>query len=268
MTKWWLTAIAAVVLSLPAAAQTGDLVPLRVGDYYINIATPHVLPARMWEIRFTHRFSEPINRGDAHSLWGLDSGADVGIGVAWAPTDKLQASLFRTNLLDDVELAGKYSVVEQSPNMPLSGAVRAGIDWRTQEGLDHRVSPFVQVLLARQLGRRAELFAAPTYIIDDPLFDSAFNVPVGAAITVRPGVFVIAELIPENRDVDGAAESDLFWSLGLKAAWGGHFFEVSLSDSRATHVDQYISSAPLGGIDRGDIHLGFNIERRFGGRKK
>lgn len=259
--------VAAVTLTTAAFAQTADVVPLRLGDYYTNIPTPRVLPPKMWEVRFTHRFQEPINRGDVHSLWGLDSGADVAFGVSWAPMDRLQLSAVRTNLLDDIEVAGKYAAFQQTGSFPISASARVGFDWRTAENLNDRISPFLQILLARQLGRRAEVFAAPTYIVDDPLFDSAFNVPLGVAVTLKPGLFVVGELIPENRDVDNAAQSDIFWSIGLKRAWGGHFFEVSLSDSRATHTDQLISSAPLGGIDRSDVHLGFNIERRFGGTK-
>ena len=48
-------------------------------------------------------------------------------------------------------------------------------------------------------------------------------------------------------------------------AIGGHYFEILLTDLPTTQVDQYVSTTYLGGaIRRGDIHLGFNIERRFG----
>ena len=97
MIKRLLIVLAALPITVAAFAQTGgDVVPLRLGDYYTNIPTPRVLAPKMWEVRFTHRFQEPINRGDVHSLWGLDSGADVAFGVAWAPMDRLQLSAMRT----------------------------------------------------------------------------------------------------------------------------------------------------------------------------
>lgn len=271
MIRRLLLPIAALLLPLTAQAQSAyaPVAPMRLGDYYINVPTTAVVPHGQWELRFTHRFAQPINDSDAHDLWGLDSGADVGIGLTYAPAEKLEVGLFRTNLLDDVELAAKYAVLTQSEHVPIALAVRGGIDWRTQEDYDgDRVSPFVQLIAARQFGANLQLFVAPTFIQDDPLFERAFNVPLGAVWSFRPGLYATAELIPENGDVDGAAPSDIGWAIALKRGTGSHFFEVILANSRATHVDQYVSSAPLGGIDASDVHLGFNIVRRFGTRKE
>jgi len=50
-----------------------------------------------------------------------------------------------------------------------------------------------------------------------------------------------------------------------QCAIGGHFFEVLLTNNNATHVDQYVTSTYQGApLNRGDLHIGFNIERRFG----
>ena len=55
-------------------------------------------------------------------------------------------------------------------------------------------------------------------------------------------------------------------SFGVKKAMGGHWFEILLTNNNATTVDQYISSTYQGApLRAGDIMLGFNIERRFGG---
>jgi hypothetical protein len=92
-------------------------------------------------------------------------------------------------------------------------------------------------------------------------------VPVGVAFGLTDALIVVAEVVPENGDAP-EDRSDIGWAVGLKRAIGGHYFEVLLADSRATHVDQYISSAPLGGIDASNMHLGFNIARRWGGKKR
>jgi hypothetical protein len=239
---------------------------LRLGDFALNLPTTRVLSPGTMELRFTHRFAQPINEGNINSLWGLDSSADVAFGLAYSPSKAWQVAIFRTNLLDDVEATAKYSVLQQAPAVPVSIAVRGGIDWRTEEGLSERVSPFVQLIVSKQFGRKVEVFAVPSYIIDDPLFDTAFNIPFGVAYAVSPAFMIVGEIVPENQDAPD--DADIGWAIGLKRAIGGHWFELVLADSRATHVDQYLSSAPLGGIDAGDIHLGFNIERRFGGRRR
>ena len=260
---------AALLLATPSLAQDYDPIqPLRLGSDLINLPTPRTLPTGTWEVRFTHRFSEPINDGDEHSLWGLDSSADIGIGLAYAPTANLQFGVFRTDVLDNIEASFKYALVREAPSFPLSVSFRGGVDWHTEEGTDDSTGGFAQAILSRRVGPGAEVFAVPTWASDAGSFDHAFNVPVGLAWTFRPGLSLMIEVIPENRDLPDEIGSDLGWAIGLKKAVGGHYFDVVLASSRATHVDQYVGSEflPGVGVDSGDIHLGFNIVRRFGGR--
>ncbi|HVT02494.1 MAG TPA: DUF5777 family beta-barrel protein [Thermoanaerobaculia bacterium] len=264
MTRWLSSAVFMVSFVATAAAQA-EMLPLRLNDSLLNLPTARVLPAKVWEVRFTHRFSEPINQGDSHSLWGLDSAADVGIGLAWSPAQNMQVSLFRNNVQDDVEGAFKYAFLRQSTGAAFSLASRGGFDWRTERGLDDRFSLFVQGIVSYQLLRNLELFAVPTYVSNAAVFDHAFNIPLGLAFAIKPNVNLIAELIPQNQDLPDNVKAGIGWSIGLERAIGGHFFEVVLTDTRATHVDQYTTGAFLGGIRERDVHLGFNIERQFGG---
>jgi hypothetical protein len=253
--------------------------PLPLGDVLLSLPTSHIPGTGAWEIRFTHRFNQSIDQGNlsdrVHSLFGLDSNADVGIGVSWALRRDFEVSLTRSNVLDDLELAGKYVVFQQAPALPASLALRAGTDWRTEQNLNDRSSVFVQAIVSRQFGKRVEVFAMPTYVTNagravtgqtsGALFRHAFNVPVGGAVMVTRAMSVVGELIPRNRDLPSATHTDLGWSIGLKTAVGGHYFEVLLTNSNATHADQYVTSTYQGApLVRGDIHLGFNIERRFG----
>ena len=86
---------------------------------------------------------------------------------------------------------------------------------------------------------------------------------------LSPSLSFVAEFVPKNRDLPATLTSDFGWSFGLKRAIGGHYFEILLTDLPTTQVDQYVSTSYLGApIHRGDIHIGFNIERRFGKAKK
>ncbi len=253
--------------------------PLPVGDLLLSLPTSHMPAAGTWEIRFSHRFNQSVDQGSfsdrVHTLWGLDSNADVGIGVSYALRRDLQLSFLRSNAMDDIELAAKYLVVQQAPAIPFGTALRFGTDIRTEKNLNDRTSVFAQAILSHQFGQRAEVFVMPTYVTNAgravsgqtsiALFKHAFNVPVGAAIVIRPALSVVAEFIPKNRDLPAGSHADFGWSLGLKKAMGGHFFEIMLTDNNATHADQYVTSTYQGSpLNRRDLHIGFNIERRFG----
>lgn len=265
-----------------AFAQTNPYTPtdpIPLGDILLSLPTAHIPSTGTWEVKFTHRFNQSIDQGNAsdriHSLFGLDSNADVGLGLSYAPRRDLQFSLVRSNALDDIELAAKYVVVQQAPAIPFGAALRVGGDWRTEKNLSDRSSVFGQLVVSHQFGRKAEIFALPTYVTDagravsgttsGALFKHAFNVPIGVAYMIKPSLSIVGELIPKNRDLPDTVHADFGWALGLKRAIGGHYFEILLTNNNATHVDQYTTSTYQGtGLNRGDLHLGFNIERRFG----
>jgi len=253
-------------------------VPL--GDALLTLPTSHIPTEGTWEVKFTHRFNQSLDQGSfsdrVHSLWGLDSNADVGIGFSYVISRDLQATFMRSNASDDIESSLKYVVVQQAQAVPFSLAVRGGMDWRTERDVVDRTSFFAQAIVSRQIGARAEVFLIPTFATNAgraisgstsvALFRHAFNVPIGAAVMIRPGLSVVAELTPKNRDLPASMNGgDFAWALGLKRAIGGHYFEILLTNSNATHVDQYVTSTYTGSpLSKGDIHLGFNIERRFG----
>lgn len=258
----------------PAAARYTPSRPLAIGDFLLTLPTSHIPRPRTWEVRFTHRFNQSIDSGEAiHSLFGLDSNADVGLGASYVVHPRVQLSFYRSNAMDDVELAAKYVALQQAPAIPLSAAFRVGGDWRTERDLRDRTSLFAQAILSRAFGDRWEVFALPTYVTsagrqgtgDGALFKHAFNVPVGAAYMLGSNLSVAAELYPVNTDLPGTIDAQLGWSLGVKLPVGGHHFEILVTNNNATHADQYVTSTYMGSpLRRGDFHLGFNIERRFG----
>jgi hypothetical protein len=265
-----------------AIAQTNaytPTTPIPLGDTYLSLPSSHIAGHGSWEVKFTHRFNQSLDQGSLtdrlHSLWGLDSNADVGIGLSYAVRPDLQFSFYRSNALDDIELGAKYIVIQQAPAAPLSIALRGGGDIRTEAGVSDRTSVFAQAIVSHQFGRRAEIFAVPTFVTNAgravsgeetaALFKHAANLPVGFAVVLTDALSVVGEITPTNRDLPDSMHADFAWALGLKRAIGGHYFEILLTNSNATHVDQYVTSTYMGTpLNKSDIHLGFNIERRFG----
>jgi hypothetical protein len=285
MTNRLLFSALCLLLSTAALAQTPPpnpytpITPIPLGDTYLSLPSSHIAGNGSWEVKFTHRFNQSLDQGSfsdrVHSLWGLDSNADVGIGLSYAIRPDLQFSFYRSNALDDIELGAKYVVIQQAAAVPVSLALRGGGDIRTEAGLKDRTSLFAQAVISHQFGKRMEVFAIPTFVTKAgrvlsgqesvALFKNAGNVPVGFAWVLTDALSVVGELTPKNRDLPDTLHADFAWALGLKRAIGGHYFEILITNSNATHADQYVTSTYMGTpLDKSDIHLGFNIERRFG----
>lgn len=278
MTKWL---IAAVIFASTAFAQDASkpFAPFPLGDVLLSLPTSHMPAKGAWESRFSHRFNGSLDEGEAiYNLFGLDSGANVVIGLSYTLRRDLQLAINRSNVDDTIELAGKYQLFQQAQSVPLTAALRGGAAIRTERDIEDRTSFFAQAIVSRQFGRRLEVFAIPTWVTDAgradsggtpvALFRSAFNVPVGLALMVRRGTSIVAEIIPPNGDLPDNVNADLGWALGFKQAVGGHFFEILLTNHSATSADQYVTSTLQGApFSAGDLRLGFNIERRFGKRR-
>jgi hypothetical protein len=276
----------ALVFALPLAAQDDPYRPvakLPLGDTLLSLPSPQIPQQGTWEVKFTHRFNQSITDGSLrdqwHSLFGLDSNADVVFGAAWALRRDLQFSLARSNTNDTVEAAVKYVILQQAPAVPVSITARGGIDWRTERNLDDRTSFFVQGILSRQFGSRAELLLLPTFATkagravsggtSAALFENAFNVPIAFAYRIKTPTTLVVELIPPNQDLPDEIDADFSWAVGIKRAIGGHWFEVLLTNNQSTLTDQYVTSTYQGsGLNLDDVKLGFNIERRFGRRRR
>jgi len=159
--------LAALLQGSPATAQDpGPYDPVRrdpLGTILINGPTPYTLGSRRLEVLFTHRFQQPVNEGgNSHNLWGLDSGADIGLGLAWGATPHLDLSVYRVSFQEDFEFAGKLLVFEQAPRVPLTVAVRAGLDYLRRPGVEDPNRPFAQLLLARKLAPGVNLLVSPS----------------------------------------------------------------------------------------------------------
>ena len=243
-----------LILSGPAAAQE------ELGTRLINTPTPYPVAHKTLEVIFLHRFPLPVQEGSSSDLWGLDSGADVGLGIAWGFTPRLDASLLRSSFQEDFELASKFLVMQQAERVPVTLTVRAGVDHVDQDGVEDPTRPFAQVLLTRRFGNGLSVFASPSWVSDTPRLRNAFNVPVGLAFDLKNGRLLELEVVPENRDLD---ESEPAWHVAFSQKVGGHIFELIFGNSRAYTVNQYLGGDSAAGFEAEDVRLGFNLIRDF-----
>jgi Membrane bound beta barrel domain (DUF5777) len=274
-----------LAFALPLFAQDDPYRPIGkfpLGDTLLSLPSPQIPAAGSYEVKFTHRFNQSLTEGSLedqwHALFGLDSNADVVFGAAWALRPDLELSLARSNTNDTVEGAMKFVVLQQAAAVPASVTLRGGVDWRTERNLQDRTSFFAQAILSRQFGPKVEVFVLPTFVtkagravvgdVSQALFENAFNVPVALAYRIKTPLMLIVELVPPNTDLPDTVDADFGWSIGIKRAIGGHWFEVLLTNNQGTLTDQYVTSTFQGsGLNLEDVKLGFNIERRFGRRR-
>lgn len=266
-------------VNAPAQDRYTPVDPMALGDRLLTLPTSHLADVGTLEVVFTHRFNQSLDEGEAwHSLFGLDSGANVGIGASYVPFRDFQVALMRSNVLDTFELSGKYLVVQQSQAIPVTATLRGGADIRTERDVEDRTSFFAQAIVSRQFGERVSLQVMPTWIsnagrgisgtVETALFDNAFNVPLGVACAISNRTSLVAELIPPNQDLPDDLDAGLGWAFGVKHVIGGHHFEVLLTNNSGTTTDQYVTGTFQGSpFSTSDLRLGFNIERRFGRRR-
>src|ERR1044072_1268984 len=84
----------------PPPSPYTPIAPIPLGDVLLSLPTSHIPNSGAWEVKFTHRFNQSIDQGSGsdrlHSLFGLDSNADVSIGASWAVRRDLELSLLRS----------------------------------------------------------------------------------------------------------------------------------------------------------------------------
>ena len=257
-TKILLCGLLALAAALPSFAQ--NIPEPELGNGLINLPTHLALSPSTLQVLFTHRFIQTVDGGGSGNLYGLDSGADIGLGLAMGFRHGVEVSLYRSSFLKEYEAAVKWTALQQGEAFPLGLALRIGADYRAAAGETDRWAGFAQLVLARRLGSALDLFAVPMYVSDTPTLRNAWNVGLGASVHLGHDWDIAAEAIPGSKD---APDPTLAWALGFTKRVRGHAFVIYVGNSRATTTDMIAGSDIPGGFKSGDVRLGFNLIRRF-----
>jgi hypothetical protein len=228
----------------------------------ITIPTTLRLPRFKGAFRVTHRFGRPLGQGDfgnlAEDLFGLDSGAQIGLEYRFGLARGWQAGIYRTSDRT-IQFFTNYNLWQQK-NKPVGVSVVA-----TAEGTNNfrdSYSPSVGVVVSRELGSYGAVYAQPIWVnntnplpadlVDD---NDTFMVGLGARIRVRPTVYLVGEVMPRTGNTPGATQA----SFGIEKRAGGHTFQVNFSNGAGTTNAQ----VARGGTASDDWYLGFQISRKF-----
>ncbi|MGE3705034.1 MAG: DUF5777 family beta-barrel protein [Vicinamibacterales bacterium] len=267
MTRATLRLAAALALSLACApaAFAQDDAELRLAEQdfsLVSLPTALRLPRNGSAFRVTHRFTRPLGEGSfgdlAGDLFGIDSGAQIGLEYRYGLIKNGQIGVHRTND-KTVMFFGQYGLVRQGSS-PLDVSILASIDGTNN--FQDSYSPTLGVILSRTFGDRGAIYVEPMWINNTNPLPSAVTddndtivVGVGARVRIRPTVYLVGEMAPRSGYTPGSNHA----SFAIEKRAGGHTFQLNFSNSFATTRRQL----GLGGPSGDNWYFGFNISRKF-----
>lgn len=222
------------------------------------------LPRFKSAFRVTHRFGRPLGSGSfgslASDLFGLDSGAQIGLEYRFGLMRGMQAGIYRTNDRT-IEFFTQYNVMQQSESRPAGIGVIAAIDGTNN--FRDSYSPALGVIVSRKLGRAGAVYAEPIWVnnanpLPSELVDRNDSVllGLGGRFRILRTVYLVGEVVPRVAGYDPAVNHV---TVGLEKLVGGHVFQVNFSNGVGTTIAQLAR----GGTSNDDWYLGFNISRKF-----
>jgi hypothetical protein len=228
----------------------------------ITLPTTLRVPKFKSAFRVTHRFTRPLGQGDfgnlAEDLFGLDSGALIGLEYRFGLMRGWQAGIYRTSDRT-IEFFTQYNVWQQT-SKPVGLSVIASVDGTNN--FKDSYTPTLGVVISRELGTYGAIYVEPIWannsnplpseLADD---NDTFMVGIGARIRVRPSVYLVGEVIPRAGYTPGVSHG----SFGIEKRLGGHTFQANFSNGIGTTMGQIAR----GGTGDDNWYLGFSISRKF-----
>jgi len=249
----------------PAPVDDPDLDPNRAQPDFVLVNLPTTLrvPRFKSAFRVTHRFGRPLGQGSfgelAENLFGLDSGATIGLEYRFGLMRGLQVGILRTSERT-IEFFTQYNVLNQRSSAPVGLGVLAAIDGTNN--FRDSYSPSLGVAVSREVGDFGAFYVEPIWVNNaspepSELVDEndTFMVGLGARLRVRPTVYLVGEFIPRTGYDPGAHHG----TFGIEKRSGGHVFQLNFSNGHGNTMGQLAR----GGTSSDDWYIGFNISRKF-----
>jgi hypothetical protein len=211
--------------------------------------------------RLTHRFLRTLGEGDfgdlAGRFFGLDSGAQIGLELKYAPFSGTQVGIYRTSD-KTIQLQGQYNFIKDG-NGPIGLSAVVNVDGT--DNFSDEFSPGVAFVFSRELGDHGALYFQPSWIGNSNLLDIAEDdytvlAGIGARIRAARNTYLFVEASPR---VAGHDPGVTMISFGFEQRAGGHVFQLNFSNGFGTTLAQ----VARGGTANDDWYFGFNLSRKF-----
>ena len=264
-----------MLLFIGAAAPVGAQTPPQDDpDMDINLAQPDFtlvalpttlrVPRHKSAFRVTHRFTRVLGDGDfgslAEDLFGLDSGAQIGLEYRYGIMRRTQIGFHRTSDRT-TEFFGQREITAQGESFPFTIDALVSIDGTNN--FRDSYSPALGAIISRTVAEHAAFYLEPIWVnnsnpdpselVDD---NDTVMIGIGARLRIRPTVYLALEGVPRVSGHDPGATQI---SVGLEKRSGGHIFQLTFTNGIGTTMGQIAR----GGSSSDDWHLGFAISRKF-----
>jgi hypothetical protein len=231
-------------------------------DFYVATLNTNLrLPKGAMAFRLTHRFLRTLGDGDfgdlAARFFGLDSGAQIGLDLKYAPFSGAQLGVYRTSDRT-IQFQGSYNAIKDG-NGPIGLGFVVNVDGT--DNFSDEFSPGAAIVLSRELGDRGAIYLQPSFVGNTNLIDTVGDdytamAGVGARLRVARNTYVFVEGSPR---IAGYKQGVTMVSAGFEQRAGGHVFQLNFSNGYGTTLAQ----VARGGTATDDWYLGFNLSRKF-----
>ncbi len=251
----------AAVQQPPASDDDAALDPIEPDFSLVNLPTTLRLPRHGGTFHLTHRFNENLANDDfstaAENLFGLDTGANIGLEFRFGVMRHVQAIVQRTSISRDIQFSGKYDALHQSADMPIS--VSGIVSVEGDDNFQEHYSPALGAVVSRKFGHVVAVYATPFWVHNTTpegteVQDTGF-IGLGARLRIRPTVFVVGEVSPR---IGGFEIRDPGYGFSIEKRVGAHVFSLTFTNNPGTTFRQLA----LGG-NPDTLNLGFNLTRKF-----
>ena len=235
----------------------------------MNLPVPVDLAKGSIEIHVQHRFFQSIEDSSPGSAFGIDSGANINLGINYSLTKSFSAGISRTreDQLVSLTAAQEIHTQRESPwKMSLLGGV-AG-----KSNFERNYSPFLQLATSFDY-KMLRLNLVPTVIFNsrdetlvtqpgpqavNPDDNNTFALGIGADFALNRRFSIVGEYTPRLAGFGGFFGEHQQLGGGVAIRTWGHVFSILVSRSRNFSPVRYAVDA-----DFDSVCFGFNIYRRI-----
>lgn len=226
-----------------------------------NLKAPTGIEKGYGELKFQHRFYGKVNEDPFDSLFGMYTGANVGIGLRYCPITGLEFEGSYVRDGRDGSISVSYSYFSPVLGILLGTEFFNYESFDPKKGAEQSHSNIFLVLSAQTVplyNKRIILTSNFGFNGEDKKLNAAIglNVVIIKMNMTLQRILLITEYFPTK----SREESERYYSAGIRLETYGHHFDFMVSNGSSIGVRRMMQ-----GTDRKDgIYLGFNIKRLIG----
>lgn len=240
----------------------------------INLPTTLRLPEHGGNFHLTHRFEGNLRScppdvscfgNQASTLFGLDVGAAMSFEYRFGVMRHLELIASRANRGAVIEFSAKYDAVHQNADMPVSISGIVSIEGDSNFGASSgnnpkNYAPAAGFVISHKIKDRLTVYATPFLVHGTSIVQTGGNtgfIGLGARARVSGTAYLLAEVTPRAGGLEIGADPE--YGFGFEKRVGAHVFALTLTNGTTNTTYRQLAR----GFSPGQLHLGFNLTRKF-----